>query len=88
MGLIPEFGFDIFHSIKIIKKMSPVLFLGLKVERQKYFLLGVDFINCFAPYADLLRLALNFYASKKLLKKKLGVGPQLFGVGCKQVYEI
>ena len=29
---------------------------------------GVDFINCFAPYAKLSCLALNFCASKKLLK--------------------
>ena len=29
---------------------------------------GVDFINCFMPYAELSRLAPNFCASKKLLK--------------------
>ena len=29
---------------------------------------GVDFINCFGPYAHLLRLTPNFHASKKLLK--------------------
>ena len=29
---------------------------------------GVDFINCFAPYAYLLRFAPNFCASKMLLK--------------------
>ena len=29
---------------------------------------GVDFINCFTPYAYLLCLALNFCARKKLLK--------------------
>ena len=29
---------------------------------------GVDFINCFTPYAKLSRLAPNFCAGKKLLK--------------------
>ena len=29
---------------------------------------GVNFMNCFEPYAYLLRLALNFCTSKKLLK--------------------
>ena len=35
-------------------------------------ILGVDFINWSAPYINLLRLAPNFCASKKLLKK-LGI---------------
>ena len=36
--------------------------------------LGVNFINCFMPYAELWRLAPNFCASKKLLKSwALGV---------------
>ena len=29
---------------------------------------GVDFINCFAPNANLLHRTLNFYETKKLLK--------------------
>ena len=29
---------------------------------------AVDFINCFAPYVYLLRIAMNFCACKKLLK--------------------
>ena len=29
---------------------------------------GVNFINCFASYADLLLLVLNLHANKKLLK--------------------
>ena len=29
---------------------------------------GVNFINCFAPYADLLCPMPDFYATKKLLK--------------------
>ena len=37
---------------------------------------GVTFINCFAAFADLLRLALNLYARKKLLKS------WAFGANC------
>ena len=48
---------------------------------------GVDFINCFEPYADLLCLALNFCASKKA-PKKLGIEPKQLGAGRKSVYEI
>ena len=47
---------------------------------------GVDFINCFAPYRDLLCLGQTFTPLKAF--QKLGVWRNRFGAGCKQVYEI
>ena len=46
----------------------------------------VDFMNCFAPEANLLCLALKFYTRNT--SQKLGVGRELFSIECKQVYEI
>ena len=52
------------------------------------YLLEVDFISCFTPYANRLLVAPNFYGSKKLLKS-WAKDVNLCGlVVHKQVYEI
>ena len=42
--------------------------ITLKQSQKSGLFLVVDFMNCFAPNAYLLRFAPNFRASKKLLK--------------------
>ena len=51
---------------------------------------GVNFINCFAPYADCMHLTYKFYVSKNFSKvsQKLGAGRERFSIECESVYEI
>ena len=49
-----------------------------KMDQVLMLILGVDFLNCFVPYADLSRPMPNCYVTKKLLvssnRKQFGVG--------------
>ena len=65
-GSLPETLSETVHKIWTPSKQIKLNPLCSKVGIQ--ICTGVNFINCFTPYAELPRLAPNFCASKKLLQ--------------------
>ena len=78
----------------IVALKCGIIFIDRKKRKESHEIVqvcdlgpGVDFINCFASYAYLLRLAPNFCASKNL-SKGLSVERKYLGAEGKSVYKI